>query len=104
MYTTYESPFAGRTFNIARSSVNSARSAYNSANATYAEYQKQSSQSSKYLANGDTLGYQNYLTDMELQNTKEQNKANQDAYAQATKNTQDMILVSLRIWAHSLLL
>lgn len=82
---------ASNAVNIARSSVNSARSAYNSANATYAEYQKQYSQSSKYLANGDTLGYQNYLTDMELQNTKEQNKANQDAYAQATKNTQDTI-------------
>lgn len=82
---------ASNAVNIARSSVNSARSAYNSANATYAEYQKQYSQSSKYLANGDTLDYQNYLTDMELQNTKEQNKANQDAYAQATKNTQDTI-------------
>lgn len=82
---------ASNAVNIARSSVNSARSAYNSANATYAEYQKQYSQSSKYLANGDTLGYQNYLTDMELQNTKEQNKANQDAYAQTTKNTQDTI-------------
>lgn len=82
---------ASNSISSARSAVTSARSAYQSANDLYQSYATQYATASKYLNSGDTLGYQNYLTDMEFQNTKEQNKANQEAYAQAKKNTQDTL-------------
>ena len=82
---------ASNNISSARSAVTSARSAYQSANDLYQSYATQYETASKYLNSGDTLGYQNYLTDMEFQNTKEQNKANQEAYAQAKKNTQDTL-------------
>lgn len=82
---------ASNSISSARSAVTSARSAYQSANDLYQSYATQYATASKYLNSGDTLGYQNYLTDMEFQNTKEQNKANQAAYAQAKKNTQDTL-------------
>lgn len=82
---------ASNSISSARSAVTSARSAYQSANDLYQSYATQYDTASKYLNSGDTLGYQNYLTDMEFQNTKEQNKANQKAYAQAKKNTQDTL-------------
>ena len=82
---------ASNSISSARSAVTSARSAYQSANDLYQSYATQYDTASKYLNSGDTLGYQNYLTDMEFQNTKEQNKANQEAYAQAKKNTQDTL-------------
>lgn len=74
----------------ARKTVSTARATYNTANSLYQSYAKQYSTASKYLNSGNTLGYQNYLTDMEFNNTKQQNKTNQDAYAQAKKNTQNM--------------
>lgn len=74
----------------ARKTVSTARATYNTANGLYQSYAKQYSTASKYLNSGNTLGYQNYLTDMEFNNTKQQNKTNQDAYAQAKKNTQNM--------------
>ena len=80
---------ASNSISSARSAVTSARSAYQSANDLYRSYATQYATASKYLNSGDTLGYQNYLTDLEFQNTKEQNKANQEAYAQAKKNTQN---------------
>lgn len=80
---------ASNSISSARSAVTSARSAYQSANDLYQSYATQYDTASKYLNSGDTLGYQNYLTDLEFQNTKEQNKANQEAYAQAKKNTQN---------------
>lgn len=82
---------ASNSISSARSAVTSARSAYQSANDLYRSYATQYATASKYLNSGDTLGYQNYLTDMEFQNTKEQNKANQEAYAQSKKNTQDTL-------------
>lgn len=82
---------ASNNISSARSAVTSARSAYQSANDLYQAYATQYETASKYLNSGDTLGYQNYLTDMEFQNTKEQNKANQEAYAQAKKNTQNTL-------------
>lgn len=74
----------------ARKTVSTARATYNTANSLYQSYAKQYSTASKYLNSGNTLGYQNYLTDMEFNNTKQQNKTNQNAYAQAKKNTQNM--------------
>lgn len=74
----------------ARKTVSTARATYNTANSLYQSYAKQYSTASKYLNSGNTLGYQNYLTDMEFNNTKQQNKTNQDAYAQAKKNSQNM--------------
>ena len=82
---------ASNNLNSAKSAESSARAEYNSANDIYNEYQKQYTQASSYLSSGNTLGYQNYLTDAEFQNTSAQNKANQEAYSQASKNTQDTI-------------
>lgn len=82
---------ASNNLNSAKSAESSARAEYNSANDVYNEYQKQYTQASSYLSSGNTLDYQNYLTDAEFQNTSAQNKANQEAYSQASKNTQDTI-------------
>lgn len=82
---------ASNNLNSAKSAESSARAEYNSANDVYNEYQKQYTQASSYLSSRNTLDYQNYLTDAEFQNTSAQNKANQEAYSQASKNTQDTI-------------
>lgn len=82
-----------KKLNSAKSATTTAKSNLKTANANYAQaksvyttYADQYKQASKYLSSGDTVGYQNYLADLEVSNLKSQNNVNQAAYKQATKN------------------
>lgn len=87
-----------KAYKSAKSNTSKAQSVYNTANANkkandaiYTEYLKSYDQARKAYNAGNSLSYQNYLVDAELANTKAQNDARQNAYQQASQNTQTAV-------------